>query len=117
MDFRQTIAAIDTEDFSSRLAAELQCYISCLDIRALTRCGGHASSPQLEEIRETVINDEQLKLLVRMTFEDGDALDCSGHCSGEVTRRRESIWITIERTNLQPSWITTDGVISSETSF
>lgn len=117
MDFRQTIAAIGTEDFPSRLEAELQSYISCLDIRALTRCGGHASSPQLREIREVVINDEQLKILIRMTFDDGAALDCSGHCSGEVFQRHESIWISIERNHSQISWITTDGVISSEKHF
>ncbi len=114
MSFTISIAAIGTDEFEEHLAAEMRTCISCLHIRSLTRCGGHATDPLLLSILKTTVEEKALMVIVAIEFSDGDALDCSGHCGGTVVQRRDTLVITIDRITGDSIWSTADGVITSE---
>ncbi len=115
MAFRKTLAVTDEPTLSKALEEELRTFVAVMDVRRLTRCGGHASDPELQSFEQAVIGEQgEVNVEITILFNDGAALDCSGQCGGEVVQRTEKLLITIDRQTGKARWETTDRVISSE---
>lgn len=112
MKFERTLSAINSEQFSEILFAELKTNVFIMDVRGLTRCGGHASDPELVSVISHSLDEKELTVECEIKFSDGSALDCSGQCGGDVTQRSEVLRIKISRRGGSASWETLDGVIA-----
>lgn len=112
MKFEKTFSAIESEQFNEILFAELRTYVFVMDVRGLTRCGGHASDPELVSVSSDSLDDKELTVECEIKFSEGSALDCSGQCGGDVTQRTEVLRIKVSRRTGNASWETLDGVIA-----
>ncbi len=114
MAFSKTLSATDAIQLNEALTDEMRTFVAVMDVRRLTRCGGHASDPELLSILHVEETESTLVTKIEIQFNDGSALDCSGQCGGDVTQRSEKLLVTINRETGQTRWTTTDGVITSE---
>lgn len=112
MKFEKTLSAITSEEFKEVLFDELKLYVFVMDVRGLTRCGGHASDPELVSVISHSLNENDLTVECEIKFSDGSALDCSGQCGGTVTQRTEVLRIRVSRRTGNASWETLDGIIA-----
>lgn len=110
--FSQTLANLDTRCEFETLENELRTYVYVTNFAPLSRCGGHVSDVELIEIKKISVTDVELIVGFRIEITDGAALDCSGQCGGEVTRRTEVLKLKISRITERAVWETLDGVIS-----
>lgn len=101
-------------DFAADLEQQVQRYIACLDVRKLTRCGGHADEPELVELQQLHLLPDQIVVVVKIAFRDGDRRDCSGFCAGTSMTRHDCLQLSIDLSTGQAIWETADGVITGD---
>lgn len=114
MDFDQSLRAIHSREFQTLFYREMQTFVRCLNIHQLTRCGGQARDPMMQELLDVHIDPDSVRAQIRLKFVDGAPLDCSGFCSGTTVERSEIIIVTIDRATGSARWQTVDGVIHSD---